>query len=94
MKRIIVLSTFLLLVINTNAQTQQGYVKTKGRLGNNGSVIKGMRLSGVTITPKGQNSVLSGNNGTFTLTLSSNNYFIQEVKKQEILELQQNFQMV
>ena len=65
-----------------SAQTQQGYVKTKGRLGNNGSVIAGTRLQGATVSVKGGNSVLSGNNGTFSLSVPNNNYFLQNVQKQ------------
>lgn len=48
-KRIFIV--MLLMVAGVvNAQTQQGYVKTKGRLGSNGAVIKGTRLSGETAT--------------------------------------------
>ena len=64
------------------AQTQQGYVKTKGRLNSNGSVIAGTRLSGTTITVKGGNAVTSGSNGTFSLTIPNNNYYLQSVQKQ------------
>ena len=64
------------------AQTQQGYVKTKGRLGSNGAVVKGSRLSGAVITVKGGNAVVSGTNGSFSLALLSNNYFLQSVQKQ------------
>ena len=60
MRRIIIISIILLIIASlTNAQTQQGYVKTKGRLGSNGSLVKGTRISGATITVKGQNAVLS-----------------------------------
>lgn len=70
------------LPLALSAQTQQGYVKTKGRLGSNGTVIQGKRLSGAMITVKGRNSVLSGSNGSFTLTISNNNYYLQNVQKQ------------
>lgn len=63
------------------AQNQQGYVKTKGRLGNNGAVIKGNRLPGATVTVKGRNAVVSGNNGSFTLSVPGNNYYLQDVQK-------------
>ena len=64
------------------AQTQQGYVKTKGRLGSNGTVIAGTRLQGATVSVKGGNSVVSGNNGTFSLSVPTNSYYLQNVQKQ------------
>ena len=48
-----------------SAQTQRGYVKTRGRLQSNGTTIPGTRLSGATVTLKGNNSVTSGANGVF-----------------------------
>ena len=63
-------------------QTQQGYVKTKGRLGNNGTLIAGTRLSGATITVRGGNAVTSGNNGAFSLSVPNSSYFLQNVQKQ------------
>ena len=80
-KRIITIA-FAILPTLGFAQNQQGYVKTKGRLANNGTLIKGTRLSGATVTVKGRNAVLSGSNGTFTLTLPGNNYYLQNVQKQ------------
>ena len=75
--------TMLLMVVGLSyAQTQQGYVKTKGRLGSNGSLVKGTRLSGATITVKGQNAVLSSKNGTFILAIPSTNFYLQNVQKQ------------
>lgn len=83
MRRIFVLLLLLPLAIMASfAQTQQGYVKTKGRLGSNGSLVKGTRLSGATVTVKGQNAVLSGSNGTFTLAIPSTNFYLQNVQKQ------------
>ncbi len=82
MKKILWLGICIFISASIYSQTQQGYVKTKGRLGNNGSVIKGVRLSGATVTVKGRNGVLSGSNGTFTLTLPGSNYYLQNVQKQ------------
>jgi len=65
MKKTLFLLYFLILLFDASAQTQQGYVKTKGRLANNGTVIQGTRLSGAMVTVKGRNAVLSGSNGTF-----------------------------
>lgn len=80
--RIKVLLFFISICLSLVAQTQNGYVKTKGRLGSNGKVIKGTRLSGVTIIVKGQKkAVLSGKNGAFTLHIPSNSFYLQNVQK-------------
>ena len=82
MKNPISILLLLSLSLASFAQTQQGYVKTKGRLGNNGTVIAGARLQGTIVTIKGGNAVLSGNNGTFSLSVPNNNYYLQNVQKQ------------
>ena len=83
MKRIYWLTILLLIICcKMTAQTQQGYVKTKGRLTSNGAVIKGTRLSGATVTVKGKNAVVSGRNGTFSLSIPTNSYYLQNVQKQ------------
>ena len=81
MKKIlfIILIAIPLLV---SAQTQQGYVKTKGRLGSNGTVVAGQRLSGATVTVRGGNAVVSGSKGDFTLVVPSGNFYLQNVQKQ------------
>lgn len=82
MRRIFLVIAFFIIAIFVTAQTQQGYVKTKGRLGVNGMVIKGTRLSGAMVTVKGRNSVLSGKNGTFTLAIPGSLFSLQNVQKQ------------
>lgn len=73
----------LLALSIADAQTQHGIVKTKGRLGTNGKVIPGMRLSGATVTVKGRsNKVVSGNNGTFSFKIPAQKYYLQSVQKQ------------
>ena len=81
MKRILWLSLSVLLALCAVAQTQQGYVKTKGRLVN-GNVVAGQRLSGTTVQIKGRNAVLSKGNGSFSFIVPANKFFIQSVKKQ------------
>ena len=76
------LSICLAAVLTLGAQTQQGYVKTPGRLGNNGQVIAGKRLSGVTVQVKGRSAVLSNANGAFSFPIPANKFSIQSVKKQ------------
>ncbi len=76
---------FLLLSLCTlcaSAQVQKGYVKTKGRLGENGQVITGQRLGGTAITVQGRMAVVSQDNGDFSLTLAEKTYMISNVQKQ------------
>ena len=82
MKRILWLSLSLLLAIGAAAQTQQGYVKTKGRKGTGGAVVPGKRIAGVTVQVKGSNAVLTQANGVFSFPIPANKFFIQNVKKQ------------
>ncbi len=64
-----------------SAQTQRGYVKTRGRLQSNGTTIPGTRLSGATVTLKGNNSVTSGANGVFSFAVSNKSFCIINVRK-------------
>ena len=75
---LIALATFPLFL---SAQTQRGYVKTKGRLCSNGSVIAGTPLSGAMVTVKDANPVVSSNKGTFSISVSGNSYYLQNVQK-------------
>lgn len=80
-KRVFVFWLFLSATMSLMAQSQQGYVKTKGRLTTNGKVIKGSPVAGAAITVKGRNAVVSGSNGKFSLTVPSNIYYLQKVQK-------------
>ena len=86
---VFMIAGMILLFTNTSVWGQQnaglmqiGYVKTKGRLGNNGTIISGTRLRGAVVWVKGGNAVVSGAEGTFSLAIPSNNYFLQNVQKQ------------
>ena len=81
MKQIILLVLLCCMPFGVSAQSQQGYVKTKGRL-IYGKVVKGTRLSGVTVIVRGRNAVVSSSNGSFSLPISSNNFYLQNVLKQ------------
>ena len=81
MKNLLLILLFLSVSFSASAQTQQGYVKTRGRLVN-GSVVAGQRLSGVTVQVKGRNAVVSKANGTFSFPVHANRFSIQNVKKQ------------
>lgn len=75
---------FLCLIVTVSvsfSQTQQGYVKTRGRLAVNGTAIPGTRLSGASITFKGNRTVISGANGAFTFAVPSKTFCITNVRK-------------
>ncbi len=82
MKRLLWTAACLLLVLGTAAQTQQGYVKTKGRKGSNGAVVPGTRIVGATVQIKGRNAVVSQANGVFAFPIPANKFYVQNVVKQ------------
>lgn len=84
MKVISIVSFFVaaLFAAPVLSQTQQGYVKTKGRLASDGTVISGSRISGATVQVKGRSAVLSQSNGTFSFPITSQSYYLQSVQKQ------------
>lgn len=63
------------------AQTQTGIVKTKGRLGANGSVVSGKRLPGASVKVQGRNAVLSNNNGVFTFPVPGQRFSLVSASK-------------
>ena len=73
----------LTVALSATAQTQQGIVKTPGRLGSDGKVIAGQRLSGATVQVKGRSAVVSGTNGMFSFPLSASKFFLQSVTKKD-----------
>ena len=82
MKKFCFVVCLLLVGISVaSAQTQRGYVKTRGRLQSNGTTIPGTRLSGATVTLKGNNSVTSGANGVFSFAVSNKSFCIINVRK-------------
>ena len=58
----------------TDAQVLTGYVKTKGRIGENGGVIPGKRLSGVTVIIHGASPLLTMSDGSFSVYLKNCHY--------------------
>ena len=82
MKKFCFVVCLLLVGISVaSAQTQRDYVKTRGRLQSNGTTIPGTRLSGATVTLKGNNSVTSGANGGFSFAVSNKSFCIINVRK-------------
>ena len=65
MKKLILLSATLLLSVVAFSQTQQGYVKTKGRMVN-GKLVPGQGLKGATISIKGR-TLLSNSRDTIPI---------------------------
>jgi len=82
MRTILLSILFALNAMVAGAQTQQGYVKTKGRLTNTGTYVKGTPLAGVTVSVRGRNAVLSKGNGTFSFVVPGGLYYLQNVQKQ------------
>ena len=64
-----------------HAQTQQGYVKTKGVLKADGSITAGHRLSDVTISIQGINPILSRTKGAFSFNIPGKTFYLNSVSK-------------
>lgn len=62
--------------------TQSGYVKTKGRMDKNGTLVPGTRIGGVAITLTGGHSTVGDANGNFKLTVPDKKYYLRNVQKQ------------
>ena len=75
------LSLCILFCIAASAQTQQGYVKTKGRMVN-GKLVPGQGLKGATVSIKGRTTVLvNSDDGTFSFPVTEATYCLESVKK-------------
>lgn len=67
------------------AQVQQGYVKTRGRLGSDGAVIPGEGIENVTVKVKNEGTVISDNSGCFEIALRNEKYYLENVTKKGYL---------
>ena len=77
MKRLLMLSVFLLIGMMALAQTQQGLVKTIGRPNSPGT-----SLGGVTVRVSGNiNSVVSNQQGTFSFPIKEKRFKFSRIKK-------------
>lgn len=72
--------SLVLSLVSAKAQVQHGYVKTKGRIDNNGNTISGKRLPGTTIKLDGRN-VVSHESGTFSFSVSKKTFNVLNVQK-------------
>ena len=81
MKRIILLFASMMLGLTLSAQTQQGYVKTKGRMVN-GQIVHGQGLKGATVSIKGRTTVLvNTDDGAFSFPVPETQFRIDSVRK-------------
>ena len=81
MKRFLILSIVMMLGIMLFAQTQQGYVKTKGRMVN-GKLVPGQGLKGATVSVHGRTAVLvNKDNGAFSFPVPEVRFRIDSVRK-------------
>ena len=81
MKRLLLLSICLLTAVFCAAQTQKGYVKTKGRM-SGGALIPGQGLSGALVSVRGRAMVLVDNEeGAFSFPVQDRQFQIDSVTK-------------
>jgi len=80
MKRAFILSLCMLMLTVASAQTQQGVVKTKGRMVN-GQLLPGTKLGGAVISVRGRSAVLSQANGQFSFPVSGQSFMLDSVRK-------------
>ena len=81
MKKALLLITSILLSLMASAQTQQGFVKTKGRMVN-GQLVPGQGLPGAVVSVKGRSAVLvNSNDGSFTFPVTTPQFRLDSVSK-------------
>ena len=81
MKKTLLLIVTLLLCMMASAQTQQGFVKTKGRMVN-GKLVPGQGLKGAVISIKGRTAILvNGADGAFSFPITNQQFQLDSVKK-------------
>ena len=82
MKKAFTLLTAMMFSIMLSAQTQQGFVKTKGRMVN-GLLVPGQGLKGATVSVQGRSTVLvNQENGAFSFPVTTPQFRLDSVKKQ------------
>ena len=81
MKAIVTFAAAVLLCLSASAQTQQGFVKTKGRMVN-GKLVPGQGLKDATVSIKGRTTVLvKGDDGAFSFPTPEAQFRMDSVKK-------------
>lgn len=81
MKRLFLFILAMMLSIMLSAQTQNGYVKTKGRMVD-GKLVPGQGLKGATVSVHGRTAVLvNADDGAFSFPVSEVQFRIDSVRK-------------
>lgn len=81
MKNTLLSIAVMLLCLTASAQTQQGYVKTKGRMVK-GQLVPGQGLKGTMVSVKGRTAVLvNTNDGAFSFPVSGSQFMLDSVHK-------------
>ena len=81
MKKTILFLALVALPLLLAAQTQQGYVKTRGRMVN-GQHVRGQGLQGAMVVVQGGNKVVTqSSNGAFSIAVPSKTFLVQSVQK-------------
>lgn len=81
MKKHLLLTALFMLSLMASAQTQQGYVKTKGRMVN-GKLVPGQGLKGATVSVQGRTAVLvNSDDGAFSFPVPGPQFRLDSVKK-------------
>ena len=79
-KRAVLSCVCLLMSFMALAQTQQGYVKTKGRMVN-GQLVPGKGIQNAVVVVHGSSTVLSQTNGTFSFSMPAQTFKLDSVSK-------------
>lgn len=80
-KKLLLLAATLLMCVCASAQTQQGYVKTKGRMVN-GKLVPGQGLKGAMVSVQGRTSVLvNSDDGAFSFPVAEPQFRLDSVRK-------------
>ena len=81
MKRLLLIGFISFIALLASAQTQQGFVKTKGRMVN-GQLVPGKGLKSATVSVHGRTSVLvKGDDGAFSFPSPEPQYRLDSVRK-------------
>ena len=82
MKRQICLVLMLFVATIGVAQTQYGYVKTKGRMDAKGNLVPGHGLKGATVSIKGRTTILvNADDGVFSFPVAESQFRVDSVRK-------------
>ena len=81
--RFVIIILIVLYGLTANGQSQQGYVKTKGRMVN-GKHVPGQGLTGATVDIQGGNSyIVQNQDGSFSFPIPSQTFMVKSVLKKD-----------